>query len=90
MPPHEWVQKRLVEMEEAKQDDEVEALAIDKSEIYSICVAFGGPSMFWDIEVRDGEVIGGTWRYAWWGNPESVNLTEREAQMVADYFMLEI
>jgi hypothetical protein len=46
--------------------------------------------MWYDIFVEEREIIGGEWHYAWWGNPEMIELSAEEAEDIAKYYDLYI
>lgn len=95
LTPQEWVNKELEDMKKQMKKKNFEpkseeAYGVSKIVQYTIEIAGGGPAAWYEIDVREGEIIGGRWRYAWWGNPEVVEMDGDEAQTVADYFGLYI
>lgn len=90
-----YVKKEIGKMEKKMEKDNFEPryedhYGIDKLVTYEIIIAGGGPSMIIEIWVRSGEIVGGEYKYGWWGDNENVELSENEAETVANYYGLNI
>lgn len=86
---------RLADMRIARdiEDDETygpDALSIERETVYRIVLGTGGPHDEVAIRVRDGEVIGGQYVYAWSGmdGDGTYELSRDEAEEWADAFAI--
>jgi hypothetical protein len=70
-------------------DEWREPLAIDKWKTFKIELSWGGDADGFLIDIdENGEVVGGRYYWADWGIYEEVELTEEEAEMVAEIYGL--
>jgi len=89
MTMSEWVKKDIDSMPNEMEKVEFEGgdhYGVGVRKIYNITIAGGGPSMDIDIDTQNGEIYGGRYNYGWWGDNESVELSESEADTVAEYY----
>lgn len=93
MTMQEWVEKDIASMQkemDKKNFEAQECYGVDEKKVYTLTLAGGGPAMWVEIEVVDGSITGGRYQYTWYTPMEEVELDEREAQTVADYYGLYI
>jgi len=68
-------------------DEWREPLGVDKWETYEVILSWGGDADGFLIDIdKNGDVIGGRYYWADWGKYEEVNLTDEEAEIVADVY----
>ena len=64
-----------------------EPLSIEKKEIYNISLSWGGGADGFKLTFKDGELLGGVYYMADWGEYKEVNLSEEEAKEVYNFYM---
>jgi hypothetical protein len=70
------------------QDDP--ALSIDKTEIVSICLSWGGPADYVEITLKDGEVQKVEYRFSDWFDTATVEIDEDSPLYQYAMFQLEM
>lgn len=79
--------KKARKNEEAREELAENVLAISKEIHYKIELSYGGPQDYFDIVVRDGKVVSGTYHYLDWFDGAVVDLNDEELSLVEDIYL---
>lgn len=74
--------------EEKREEFDGQILSVDKKTVYRVCLSWGGPADYFDIELdSEGQEIAKiTYIFQDWFDGAERNLTGKEFDTVADYF----
>jgi hypothetical protein len=79
--------KLEVEQERESIEEHREPLSIEKEEVLTILLSWGGGSDGFKLYFKDKELIKGLYFMADWGEYEEVELNEEELRKVYDFYL---
>jgi len=79
--------KKLSKLDEPQDhEDYREPLSFDTTMEIKVLLSWGGPEDGYKLRYREGELVGGVYYKADWGEYEEIELTDQEAETIADFY----
>jgi len=78
---------KMSEEEREESNEYREPLSIEKEEVYKILLSWGGGADGFKLRFKDGELLGGVYFMADWGEYLEQDLSEEEANEVYNFYI---